>query len=37
MNKFRFVLTAMFSWGLLSAASAETYTPGQKVNKDFDR
>jgi len=27
----------MLSWGLLSEASGETYTPGQKVNKDFDR
>ena len=36
MIKVRFVLAVMLSWGLLSVASAETYTPGQKVNKDFD-
>jgi len=32
----RFVLVLILSWSLLSAANAETYTPGQKVNKDFD-
>ena len=36
MNKVRFVLAVMLSWGLLSVASGETYTPGQKVDKDFD-
>jgi hypothetical protein len=27
----------LISWGLLSVASAETYTPGQKVNKSFGK
>ena len=27
----------MLSWGFLSVASGQTYTPGQKVNKDFGR
>jgi hypothetical protein len=46
MNKVGFVLTKTLSLGLLAigmslwllpfAASGETYTPGQKVNKDFD-
>jgi hypothetical protein len=36
MNKVRFVLAVVLAWGFLSIASAETYTPGQKVNKDFD-
>jgi hypothetical protein len=35
MNKVRFVLAVMLSGGLLSVASGEAYTPGQKVNKDF--
>ncbi|MFT5523409.1 MAG: hypothetical protein ACI9HK_001355 [Pirellulaceae bacterium] len=40
MNNVRFVLAVMLSCGLLlcdllSVASAQTYTPGQKVNKDF--
>jgi hypothetical protein len=32
----RFVFAIMLSLGLLSAASGETYTPGPKINKDFD-
>ena len=32
----RFALVITLSFGLLSVANAETYTPGQKVNKDFD-
>jgi hypothetical protein len=36
MKKVGFVWAVMFSWGLLSVASGETYTPGQKINKDFD-
>ena len=35
MNKVSCALAAMLSWGLLSVASGETYTPGQKINKDF--
>ncbi len=35
MTKVRCALAAMLSWGLLSVASGETYTPGQKVNKDY--
>jgi hypothetical protein len=31
----RFVSAIMLSLCMLSAANAETYTPGQKVNKDF--
>ena len=36
MNNVRFAWAVALSWGLLSVASGETYTPGQKVNKDFD-
>ena len=36
MNRVAIVLTVTLSWGLLSVADAETYTPGEKVNKDFD-
>ncbi|HVX59150.1 MAG TPA: c-type cytochrome domain-containing protein, partial [Pirellulales bacterium] len=36
MTKVALVLALALSWGLLSAASAETYTPGQKIDKDFD-
>ncbi len=36
-NKSRQVLAVVISWTLLSAASAETYTPGQKVKEDFER
>jgi hypothetical protein len=32
----RFVSAVILSLSLLSAANAESYTPGQKVNKDFD-
>lgn len=35
MNKVQFVLAALVAGGLVSAANGETYTPGQKVNKDF--
>ena len=35
MNRVRCALAVMLSCGLLSVASGETYTPGQKVNKDF--
>ena len=35
MNKVSIALAAMLSCCLLLVASAETYTPGQKVNKDF--
>ena len=31
----RFVLAAMLSLGFLSVAVGETFTPGQKVNKDY--
>lgn len=33
MIRFAFALT--FAFGLLTAANAETYTPGQKINKDY--
>lgn len=36
MTKVGFILAVMLSWGLLSVASGETYTPGQRVNKDFE-
>lgn len=36
MNNLRFVLAAGLSCCLLSVASAETYTPGQKIDKDFE-
>ena len=36
MNKVGFLLAVMLFSGLLSVASGETYTPGQKVDKDFD-
>ena len=36
MNTVRFAWVVLLSWGLLSAASAENYTPGQKVTKDYD-
>lgn len=32
----KFALAVLLSCGLLSAANAETYTPGRKVRKDFD-
>ncbi|MDP7277785.1 MAG: DUF1588 domain-containing protein [Planctomycetaceae bacterium] len=35
MNMVRCVLVATLWLGLLSVASGETYTPGQKINKDF--
>ena len=35
MNRVRCALAVMLSCGLLSVASGETYTPSQKVNKDF--
>ena len=36
MNNVGFVLAIMLSCGLSSVARGETYTPGQKVDKDFD-
>lgn len=35
MNKITSLLALMLSWSVLPVAVAETYTPGQKVNKDF--
>lgn len=35
MNRVRIALTVTLSWGLLSVAVAETYTPGRKVKRDF--
>ena len=32
----RFALAILFSCGLVAVANAETYTPGEKINKDFD-
>ncbi len=32
----RFALAILFSCGLASMVNAETYTPGEKINKDFD-
>jgi hypothetical protein len=36
VNKAQFVLAIVLLWGLSSVACGETYSPGQKVNKDFD-
>ena len=36
MRTVRFALAAALSWSLLSTASGETYTPGQKVDQGFD-
>ena len=36
MNKVIFALALLVSWGLPSVASCETYTPGQKIDKDFE-
>ena len=33
----RFLTVLLVSWSLLSAANAETYTPGQKVDKSFGK
>ena len=35
MNIVRFVTALLISWVLLSVVSAESYTPGQQVNKSF--
>ncbi len=35
MNVVRFVSVMMLSCGLQSVANAESYTPGQKIDKDF--
>ncbi|MBT4864173.1 MAG: DUF1592 domain-containing protein, partial [Planctomycetaceae bacterium] len=35
MKKVGLVGAVLLSWGLLSVASAETYTPGQKSDKDY--
>ena len=37
MSQVRYGLAVMLSWGLLSVACGETYTPGQTVNKDYRR
>jgi len=36
LKTVRFALAMGLWWGLLSAASGDTYTPGQNVNRDFD-
>ena len=36
MNRVGFVLAAILSSGLLSEARGETYTPGQKIDEDYD-
>ena len=36
MNKVSFAAALILSWCLLSVAKGETYTPGQKIDKDFD-
>lgn len=36
MTNVRLVLAILLTSGFLSVASGQTYTPGQKVNKDFD-
>jgi hypothetical protein len=35
MKKVGFVWAVLLSMGMLSVANGETYTPGQKINKDF--
>jgi len=35
MNNAGIVLAMMLSWGWLSVASGETYTPGQRIDEDF--
>jgi len=35
MSRFRFVLALSLSCCFVSVSSGETYTPGQKINKDF--
>jgi hypothetical protein len=35
MNRVTIVLAVMLSWGVLPVAGGETYTPGQKINRDF--
>ena len=37
MNKITSLLALMLSWSVLPVAIAETYTPGQKVNKNFSQ
>lgn len=37
MNKITSLLALMLSWSILPIAIAETYTPGQKVNKNFSQ
>lgn len=37
MNKITSLLALMLSWSILPVAIAETYTPGQKVNKNFSQ
>lgn len=35
MSLARFVLSVLLPWGLFSVACGETYTPGQRIDKDF--
>ncbi|QDT99914.1 DUF1588 domain-containing protein [Gimesia aquarii] len=37
MNKITSLLALMLLWSILPVAIAETYTPGQKVNKNFSQ
>lgn len=37
MNKITSLLALILSWSILPVAIAETYTPGQKVNKNFSQ
>ncbi|MCO8120994.1 DUF1588 domain-containing protein [Stieleria sp. TO1_6] len=36
MSRVGFALAITLSWGLLSLADGQTYTPGQKTKQDFD-
>ncbi|MGV3486600.1 MAG: DUF1588 domain-containing protein [Planctomycetaceae bacterium] len=36
MNRVSFAAAMMLSWSLLAVSRGETYTPGQKIDKDFD-
>ena len=36
MNTVKFVLALLMSWGLQSIARSQSYTPGEKVDKDFE-
>ena len=37
MNRVGGLLAITLAWSLLSVASGQTHTPGEKVNKDFGR